>query len=398
MRSLCGLVVFLLACSTAVAGEEEKNGVVHGTIDVVLANKNGMVVLTDSMLTADGKQLLTPGKKLFRLDDLSVCAIAGIIATPSGSYRELDLSTVAIIDDYARKVSVGPPVTIVQKLRELTFLLNVNLSAVENIQVANGKSLNPDRYTLQLTVAGYDTDGILKIGKVTLRSRNSGGYFDSAIESGGVRPVQDRLEKEFSGMPDKADSIMAHPEAALDDEAVSTYAASLKQDGGKSLGLEQMIELATRLKYYSSIVHPEVGGPNQIAILQDGKITSFSQPAFANSAPALKFSLVVASSFSRSGVLFTGSVIFVRCSWDFIPVPIDGRFFISNEFRNVLLIYNGGPLHFDATNKIIDSDLVVGRAVTQYSNELKDVRLRVLAGRSPSFDPKALFPLITGRQ
>jgi hypothetical protein len=62
------------------------------------------------------------------------------------------------------------------------------------------------------------------------------------------------------------------------------------------------------------------------------------------------------------------------------------------------LVYNGGPLHFDATNKIIDSDLLVGPAVSQYSNELKDVRLRVIAGRSPNFDPKTLFPLITGRQ
>lgn len=398
MRSLCGVVALLLACAPAVAGEEEKDGVVHGTIDVVLANKNGMVVLTDSMLTADGKQLPAPGKKLFKLDDHSVCAIAGIIATPSGSYRELDLSTVAIIDDYARKVSTGPPITIAQKLHELTFLLNVNLSAVENVQVASGKAPNPDRYTLQLSVAGYDPDGTLKIGKVTLRSRNRQGFLDSDIVSGAIRTVQDSLEKEFNGMPDKADSIMVHPDEVVDDEAVSTYSDSLKRDAGKSLTLEQMIKLAKRLKYYSSLVHPEVGGPDQIATLQGGKITSFSQPAFVNSAPALKFSLVVASSFSHSGVRFSGSVIFVRCSWDFIPLQIDGQFFISNEFRNVLLVYNGGPLHFDATNKIIDSDLLVGPAVSQYSNELKDVRLRVIAGRSPNFDPKILFPLITGRQ
>jgi hypothetical protein len=151
MRSLCGLIVLLLACAPAMANEEEKSAEVHGTINVVLANKNGIVVLTDSMLTAGlNKQLQTPGKKLFRLDDHSVCAIAGIIASPSGSYKELDLSTVAIVDDYARKTSAGPPITIRQKLTELAFLLNINLSAVENVLNANGKSLDPQRYTLEI--------------------------------------------------------------------------------------------------------------------------------------------------------------------------------------------------------------------------------------------------------
>jgi hypothetical protein len=148
MKILCGLVALLALCSAASGSEVEENPVIHGTINIVLANKNGMVVLTDSMLTAGEKQLPTPGKKLFRLDDHSVCAIAGIIASPSGSYKELDLSTVALIDDYADHISAGPPITISQKLRELAFLLNINISAVENVQNANGKSLNPDSYIL----------------------------------------------------------------------------------------------------------------------------------------------------------------------------------------------------------------------------------------------------------
>jgi 20S proteasome alpha/beta subunit len=319
MKFFYGLVALLTLCTAALASEKEENPVVHGTINVVLANKNGMVVLTDSMLTAGDEQLSTPGKKLFRLDDHSVCAIAGIIASPSGSYKELDLSTVAAVDDYASQIGVGPPISIGQKLRELAFLLNINISAVENVRNANGKSLNPDSYVLQLIVAGYDTDGVLKIGKVNLRSRNRQGNFDSEIESGQIRSVTDNLEREFSGIPDKAELIMAHPETVTQDDAISAYYTSLKSDLGRSLTLGQMTELAKRLKYYSTLAHREVGGPDQIALLQNGKITSFWQPPFPNSAQARRFSLIVASSFSGSSVLFRGNAaaVFVRCSWNF---------------------------------------------------------------------------------
>jgi 20S proteasome alpha/beta subunit len=395
MKIFCGLLALLALCTTALGSEEEEDPVIHGTINVVLANKNGMVVLTDSMLTAGDKQLPTPGKKLFRLDDHSVCAIAGIIASPSGSYKELDLSTVALVNDYAGQVSAGQPITIAQKLRELAFLLNINISAVENVRNANGSSLNPDSYILQLIVAGYDTDGILKIGKVTLRSQNLRGNFDSEIESGWIRSATEKLDKEFSGMPDRAEFIMAHPETVPGDKTVSEYQLSLKSDGGKSLTLEQLAELAKRLKVYSGLAHREVGGPDQIAILQNGKISSFTQPPFPDSPPVRKFSLVVASSFRRSSLLFRGNTatIFVRCFWNQMVVPIDGNFFSGSVFMDSLLTYNGGPLHFDITNKVIDSDLLVGLNVKQYSEELTDLRRRFIAGRTVDYDPMRFISL-----
>jgi len=78
-------------------------------------------------------------------------------------------------------------------------------------------------------------------------------------------------------------------------------------------------------------------------------------------------------------------------------VPLDGSFFTANEFKESLLAYNGGPLHLDATNNMVDSDLVVGSSVKEYSNELSDLKRRLLAGQTPNFDPKRLFPLIIRR-
>jgi hypothetical protein len=399
MRSLCRLVVLLLACECVTASAEENTGVIHGTINVVLANENGMVVLADSMLTNGlNKQLPQPGKKLFRLDDHSVCAIAGIIASPSGSYKELDLSTVAIVNDYARQISKGPPLTIQQKLRELASLLNISLSAVENVLDANGKSPDPENYTLELIVAGYDTDGLLKIGNIRLQSRNQRSLLYSSLEYGSIRTVTNKLDTEFGGMPDRAKFILGHPETVKGDRAVLAYRKSLKLDSGKSLTLYELADLAKRLKYYSTLVHPEVGGQDQIAILQAGRISSFSQPSFPDSASALRFSLMVDDSFSPGGMVIRGTAIFVRCSWNLTYVPLDGSFFISNEFKDSLLGYSGGPLHFDSTNRVVDSDLLVGPEANQNSAELRNLRLRISAGRTPNFDPMRLAPLLIQRR
>ncbi len=79
-------------------------------------------------------------------------------------------------------------------------------------------------------------------------------------------------------------------------------------------------------------------------------------------------------------------------------VPIDGNFFTANDFKDSLLEYDEGPLHFDMTNKVIDSDLLVGAGPNQYSEELGNLRRLVAAGRTPNFDPARLEPLITRRR
>ncbi len=49
------------------------------------------------------------------------------------------------------------------------------------------------------------------------------------------------------------------------------------------------------------------------------------------------------------------------------------------------------------TNKVTDSELLVSSSVKEYSKELRDLKLRIVADRSPNFDPKRLFPLLIRR-
>jgi len=58
-----------------------KNEPAHGTVTVVLANQHGLVAVTDSRLSNRGIPLGS-GKKLFQIDDHTICTVAGWFGVP----------------------------------------------------------------------------------------------------------------------------------------------------------------------------------------------------------------------------------------------------------------------------------------------------------------------------
>lgn len=54
---------------------KDQTHITHGTVNVYLANKNGLVVVTDSKLSGDPR--VPFGQKLFKIDDHTICTIAG---------------------------------------------------------------------------------------------------------------------------------------------------------------------------------------------------------------------------------------------------------------------------------------------------------------------------------
>lgn len=120
--------------------------IVHGTINVALANKNGLVVLTDSVLTdGSGHQLPESGEKLFKLDDRTVCSIAGFVSA-TAPISDLSANTSAIIHEYVSQSARQGPQSIKERLRALSFLLNLHLSAIANVRDAGGYRTSIDTY------------------------------------------------------------------------------------------------------------------------------------------------------------------------------------------------------------------------------------------------------------
>jgi hypothetical protein len=147
-------VLCLTPAFVSVGQSSEDEAVVHGTINVVLGNEHGIVVLTDSRLTnaQTGQPLPTPSQKLFRLDDHTVCAIAGFAAAPAASpvsdpVPDLDTSTSAVIHEYIRQSAAQGPQSISERVKILALLFEVHLSAIANVrQVLGNPADTADAY------------------------------------------------------------------------------------------------------------------------------------------------------------------------------------------------------------------------------------------------------------
>jgi 20S proteasome alpha/beta subunit len=200
---MAGATCALLLLSLIIVAEENPmdNGVVHGTINIALGNKNGLVVLTDSMLTAidtaGTHQLPNPGQKLFKLDDRTVCAVAGFISAPAASARfsmsDLNTNTSAIIREYVRQSAPQSRQSIAEKLRTLTALFRLHLAMIANVRSAAGGPTPINAYRFQLIVAGYDIDDKPKIGRIVLRTENGTGTLTSEVEDFSLINVEERL-------------------------------------------------------------------------------------------------------------------------------------------------------------------------------------------------------------
>jgi hypothetical protein len=49
----------------------------HGTVNIILANKNGLIAVTDSRLSSPQGLAMGSAQKLFKLDSKTICTIAG---------------------------------------------------------------------------------------------------------------------------------------------------------------------------------------------------------------------------------------------------------------------------------------------------------------------------------
>jgi 20S proteasome alpha/beta subunit len=372
---ITGAVCALLFMSlTALGGQNlEDDSVVRGTINIALGNENGLVVLTDSMISVGGvPKPDIPSQKLFKLDDRTVCAIAGFASaaavsapsvSPQASLPDLNTSASAIIHEYIRQSAMQAPQSMTERLRTLAFLMSRHLSAIANVRDAIGNPTPLDNYRFQLIIAGYDTDGKPKIGKITLRMDSDRGSFSSEIDEAAILNIEKKLVVQLNGMPDVAQQILLHPESKAGDPTINQYAASLAENGGSTLTVDQMVELAKRLAYFTSVIHPQVGGLNQIAVFEKPHGVRIEQQKFPDPPkPLINFSLVVNSYFSYSSIAIAKGVsaIFARCSWAGMQRELDGNYFIGNDFRDSVLAYDGGVVNLGDTNRMTNSVLVIG--------------------------------------
>jgi hypothetical protein len=350
---LCVFLAVWMLSKIAVASPIA-NSVLTGTVNIVLANANGMVVLTDSNQTVKGttgepSTSPLPGQKLFRVDDETVCTIAGFGAKYVRAYPELTTSAAEVLDLYSRELRRDKQAhSFREKLTSLYFLFEELLTEVGNLQHLDQAQVGD--YEFELILAGYDTDGSLKIGKLV---------FDTGLSAEGVfRPVIKQLNEKTVGTElvyEKAGiggftvaNILEYPAQLADEPEIGRYEKSKAADHGSSLTIADMEALAKSLARHSALVNAvyvggfqkiwPVGGRNQVAILERGSIKSVDQSNVllepSRQAKA-RFSIVVGFHGSgRSLVTNNGRkiVLFVKSSFGDGQVSLDGVYYFENEF------------------------------------------------------------------
>jgi hypothetical protein len=349
-------------------------GVARGTINIVMGNDNGLVVLTDSMLTETGpngvqRQIQTPGQKLFRLDSRSVLTIAGFTAAPI-PFPEVEHAMSAILARYKSQLastenSYRPNIR--EKLAQLDFILEHELSLLADIRN------NPEeysQYTLCLTVAGYDADGKARIAWSTLR-------IDPSLKPDWLAAVQETGERVITGRKTTilvrgitriANDAIDHPEKYSAEKAIARY--RLAEAGRKPLTIKEMKGFAASLARITAARYPGVGGPNQVAVLQRGGITEFAQPIFPPEIPrAVGLDIAADNIFVEQeiGPSQSRTSLYIHNSFSDCTVLLDGSYFAANDFKHSQVVYRGGHTIFAPNQDVSTSTLIFAKSADQGS-------------------------------
>jgi len=380
VRSAAVSLALCLASGSVLFAESEGK-IIRGTINIAFANASGIVVLTDSMQTYRDQtgehQLKEPGQKLFRLDDRTVCTIAGFGSQSFPTAPTFNTDMAGILATFKDQLSQHPVPQFAAKLEALAYIVGFYLSAAADINdFVPAQDRSGQQYTLELILAGYDADGAPKLGTVVMTEAvevaAAGDRFWSPNVVTQVTPVKPEFAYIVHGMPDVASKILGTPQEFLDNPAVVRYAQSAKNDRGESLTVSDMEALAKFIAVESAKAHPEVGGADQIAVLASGGVV-LDQPTFPEPKRQMNIAVVTNSRIEGTFPFYfaPGShpplFLWIGSTFDGLRTPglvLDGQFFYGCKVRNSVVRYDGGFTGLDASDEIIDSWLVPGPHAT----------------------------------
>jgi len=382
LRLLTMLAPTFIACSLYSQVISTKSAASHGTVNIFLGNSNGLVAVTDSRISSNGRPI-GYGQKLFKLDDHTICSIAGFFSdagpTFSGpSPHPLETDIAPMFNAYIEYVWRHKSGSLRDKFYALAKSWALDLDVLEKVeQIAKQP---PDTSPSVLTVAGYD-DGALWVGQITLNPTTIHGQPEFTL------PSKPPLLKQVMGgqLTSKTAGIDSLTQTLLDDPAryagydpiFQIYAESEKR-GGSPLTLDQLKTLANRLERMTAIKYPSVvGGIPQVAVLSRGKadllprVVTFPRSITNRKVVSVFRNLTlfdITITNNDPGVL----MLFVNDRVHDCSVDMDRMIFANSTFYNCVFNYNGSPLVlFDGTNNISYSNLALDEGVSDDSKIVK---------------------------
>ena len=365
-------------------------GDTHGTINVVLANRNGLVAVTDSRLS-DGYEKRGEGQKLFILDDHSLCTIAGFYTAEGPTMDQkhfLAASAIPKMMEDAKAVYQRHPLFgFEDKIDRVTSVLLFTLNFLQSMKNYDDRPNKP--YSALVLTFGTYENGKLRMAQVWLQPVLELNRYRFISGAPSFITVDQKIEHFTAGMPDIANPILnmvSGPSAP--DLAVDMYQEQMRANQGRNLSVGQMISLGRRLASLTSSAHPvEVGDDLQIASIQGGKVKA--EQVFAKQSLGANFNKKFLSSFERlsivqehGGYRWTPAVsgspeyatLFESSNFENSGIDLDGVLLYGNQFTHCRLSYlNKGSFLLDKSNVFIESRLILPNDADHNSPELKRI-------------------------
>jgi hypothetical protein len=356
----------------------------HGTINILLANGKGMVLITDSRASDQfGRKINDQSQKLFQIDSVTVCSIAGFGSDPGPNGKLLETASGRIFSIAGGLEISGGKLSFEDKISLFTKVFSARLVAVETeYEYAKNSGTPRPPQGLQMLFAGFDANGSASIAKVIISIKSSGTIdshrqFRSDVDIK-IKPVRKDFVFLTAGVDQWAQDRLQRPTAFANETELKEYSQAFRRGRTAELNLDQLERLARYLELDTSRSTSVVGGPIQTATLSDHHI-HVTQPENLIVYPkpyatSFVFDSGIENSRFAPMVFPTPHSIFVNNYCRNAAVILDDQTFIGGDYLNCYFYFDGGDFYRDPTVEVHGGKLVLGPHVQMDSYFLEKAR------------------------
>ena len=370
-----------------------------GTLNLILANRNGFVIAADSRRTASDGQYWDDSQKLFRVDKRSALVMAGFAAARAPG-TPLDVQVSALLREHfdlklqqsdvpfdGQDVSGWMRLTMAQELGTVGAVFG---------------TLGMYQMDMIVIAAGYDAHHRPKITRFDFKpklrpfgpSLTVLPVFETEVASVDVTG----FKWESAGIDHIAKSVMAGTYPSEDERIVRYYAAR-ERNQLDTLPLEALHQLAEAILSETKKGTVYVGGPDQIALfprkgkarwlapdMQSSKqrvlrtILWLGGPSNLGRRPDGQHYSMRTSVFEDLTRPVTEQYVQVFVSGDIhdVDVSLDGNLFAGFVFTDVTFKYRGGKFWFGTNNKLQQCEIEIEEGKVMPTGSLFASECRIL--------------------
>jgi hypothetical protein len=356
-----------------------------GTVNIFLANGNGLVAVTDSRLSSNNVPV-GYGTKLFKVDDKTICSIAGWYLSAGPTMDGVTYPAYSTVPNVIQTIVARYPsmstLPITRKIEILSESVAFTLNIMERMAQAEGEPSNTE--PSEITVAMSDGNS-LQIARTDIVPNRESGKVVYRTISHPVQTVHDVFVYSLAGKTEVGESILSERKLKPNDPILGYYYREIERDKGKSLSLVDMQQLAKQIERLTALDSPRlVGGPIQMANIDHGEARIIDKPEIPSTQRNPLFNYFGNGIINGVPNAYTGGIevrgesmgFFLGYSHlSYVKQDLNGLFIFDTVFDHCRLRYDGSSFFiFSKSNTVLDSTLELTGNANPNSAAVRKIR------------------------